>query len=457
MESRTRERLKKLLFIPAVIVGVAILALMIRQRELPEQTPPGETARTVRVISLNETTVLPRAVGYGLVQPGKVWEAVAQVSGNIIEKSARLQKGAILPAGEVLLRIDPTDYRLVIAQIDANIRGAEAQLEELAVRESNTGLSMEIEARVLALANEELARKRRLLARGNISQSSVDQEERTVLGQEQQVQSLRNTLNLIPAERDVLQAQLELYRTQLEDAGLDLERTTIILPFDARVAGVSVERNQFVRVGEVLVEADSIDVAEIAAQVPLDKMRPLMTPDPQRGALTTAEMARLTEIVPFTAVVRLRAGDLIVDWPARFARISDTIDPQTRTLGVIVAVDDPYRQARPGIRPPLVKNMFVEVEVRGQTRPEILVVPRAALHDGRVYVVDQDNRLEIRAIEIGLVQADFAIVEAGLAVGEAIVISDLSPAVAGMRLEPVEDATAAEALRAAAAGEGGAR
>ena len=169
-------------------------------REAPERTPPGETATAVRVVVAPAVAVVPRALGYGNVQPEKVWEAVAEVDGRIVEVHPQLKKGAILPAGAVLLRIDPTKYRLAVSQIAASLRSMEAKLAELRVRAANTRASLAIEERSLALGRKDLERKRRLLATKNISQAAVDQEERGLLGGQQNAQSLRNTLNLIPAE-----------------------------------------------------------------------------------------------------------------------------------------------------------------------------------------------------------------------------------------------------------------
>ena len=73
-----------------------------------------------------------------------------------------------------------------------------------------------------------------------------------------------------------------------------------------------------------------------------------------------------------------------------------------------------------------------------------MVVPRAALHAGHVYVVDSDSRLERRAVEVAFVQSSFAAIRSGLQGGEQVVLSDLYPAVAGMLLDPeVDDVSAA--------------
>ena len=146
-----------------------------------------------------------------------------------------------------------------------------------------------------------------------------------------------------------------------------------------------------------------------------------------------------------------------MEWPARFARTSDTIDPKTRTIGVIVAVDGAYAGAQPGGRPPLTKGMFVEIEVRTCARDEWIVVPRAALHDGRLYLAGSDGRLNIQSVTTGLVQGDLAAIAQGIETGQQIVVSDLVPAIQGMLLAPRGDDAAMKRLRVEALGEAGVR
>jgi len=116
-----------------------------------------------------------------------VWEAVGEVSGTVVYRHPELQRGAILPAGTELLRIDPTDYRHAVAEIEANIRAADSQLALLDVRAVNTKRSLAIEERNLALARKQFERTRELLRRGAVSRSDADREERSVLAGEQAV------------------------------------------------------------------------------------------------------------------------------------------------------------------------------------------------------------------------------------------------------------------------------
>jgi multidrug efflux pump subunit AcrA (membrane-fusion protein) len=326
------------------------------------------------------------------------------------------------------------------------------------VRKSNSEQLLGIEQRALKLSLQELERKRALFERGNASQATVDQAENTVLDRRQNVQELENVLTLVPAERRILEADLALAEAQLREARLDLERTSIRLPFEARIADISVEETEFVNLGQVLAMADSIDVAEVTAQVAIDRMPPLVRGEVDLSTMSVEELSVFPRRWGLAAEVRLLAGGVSASWPARFDRFSDEIDPQTRTVGLIVAVDEPYRQTIPGERPPLTKNMYVEVELSGPSQPDRLLAPRVAVHgaaDGaaRVYLSGPDDRLILRRVTLGPAQGDFVVIESGLEAGERLVVTDLIPAVEGMLLAPADDPDLAEKLRVQAAGQ----
>jgi hypothetical protein len=105
------------------------------------------------------------------------------------------------------------------------------------------------------------------------------------------------------------------------------------------------------------------------------------------------------------------------------------------------------------VRPPLVKGLFVEVDLRGAPRPDSLVIPRQALHDGHVYVLGADDRLEVRPVELAQLQPEYAVIESGLEPGERVLVSDLFPAVAGMALAGQPDEGVLERLLASARAE----
>jgi RND family efflux transporter MFP subunit len=448
---------RRLLILPPLAAGIALLAWQLCGREPPRQGEPGEIARAVRVIPIEPVDFVPRAVGFGFAEPGSVWSAVAQVAGNVVERNPDLEPGKLLNGGTLILRIDPADYQLAVVQIQAMVESVGAELSELAVREGNNRASLEIERRALALMVEDLERKRTLLGRGALSQSTVDEAERQWLAHRLRVQELENQINLIPAQRQVLAATLALNQAKLEEARLDLQRTELRVPFDARIAEVRVEENQFVNVGQVLATADSIDVAEVTAQVPIEQMAAIVRRDMDLSRLPAAEISEFAQQLGLVARVHLRSGPFRASWDARFDRVRPEIDPKTRTVGVVVAVDQPYRQAVPGRKPPLIKNMYVQVDLFGQPWIGRFVIPRVALHreaaGARVYLAGDDDRLVIRPVGEGLSQGDLVVIETGVAAGERLVVSDLVPAIAGMLLAPRVDEDLGRRVAADARGE----
>lgn len=450
--SRTRRLGRAAAVVIPVLVGVLVAYVLARGRQGPQQAPDTEEPQPVSVVSVPSLDVTPTAIGYGIAQPGDVWQAVAEVDGRIAEKHPLLEQGSILPEDTVVLRIDSTDFELRVAELKAEMRARQAQLQALETQAGNTEKTLRIERRSLEVARVELARRQALVEERTIPPADVDQQERAVLQQERTVQSLENELATIPDERERLQAELERARARLAQARRDLKHTTIALPFDARIARVDVERAQFVSPGQVLAVADSIAVTEVPAQIAVDRFRRVLAEGIPIPALKNGAVQQYLQAQGLSAVVRLHTGAHHATWPARIDRLSDSLDPETRTVGVVLAVDQPYTNAQPPERPPLVKNMYVEAELRGRRRAHTLVIPRSALHGQQVYVVGHDNRLAIRDVKVDFAQDDFVVIKEGLRAGEQVLVGELIPAIEGTLLEPVIDTAVAERLAAQAQG-----
>jgi len=431
---------RKLLLVPPIALGVLALLWITAGKEPAATAQRGEPTRTVRVIEALELDLIPTAEGYGPVRPARVWEAVAQVKGRVVEIHPRLRDGEILGQGTELLRIDPVDYELALAE-------TKAELTELEVQEQNARASLAIETHNLALARQDLKRARRLVKKGTTSQSAVDKAEKTVLGARAAEQNLKNTLALIPVHRKTLQAKVKR-------AERNLSHSLIHAPFDLRVADLKVEVDQFVSVGQTLFAGDAVDRAEIEVQVAMSSLRRLFLGRPEFKLDPTRLSEQLTTILGFSPLVRLDLGNYLAEWKAEFVRFDDAVDAQTRTMGVVVAVDDPYDKIIPGYRPPLSKGMFVQVVLRGKSHRARILVPRSAVRDGTVLVADQDHRLRRRPVTVLFSQGQISVIEQGLTPGEQVLVSDLVPAVEGMLLQPIVDKGLIAALTAASQGDG---
>jgi RND family efflux transporter MFP subunit len=314
------------------------------------------------------------------------------------------------------------------------------------VEQTNAEASLKIEQRNLKIAQREFERISKLAKKGTASQSNLDDAERTLLSNRNAVQNIRNTLALLPTKRKVLVAK----KTQAER---DLQNTRIVAPFNLRVANMQIETDQFVSTGQSLLEGDSVDRVEVLAQFPLASLRRLFIGRDDIHLSTEALGENLQRLVELDPLIRLDMGTTQAEWHGEFVRFSDNVDPQTRTMGVVVAVDKPFEKVKPGVRPPLSKGMFVQVLLRGRHQPGRLVVPRAAIRDGQIYRVEKEQRLQRQAVELLFSQGSISVVDKGLNPGDEIVISDLVPAVDGMPLKPERDENLEAEVAAAARGE----
>lgn len=436
MTNRPHRRRHILWVIPPLVIGIIFMLFMVRGKQPPAKTESGEPTRTVRVITIPRVDLVPQASGYGSVQPAKLWIAVAQVSGRIIELHPRLRNGEIIEKGKVLFRIDPVDYSLALVQ-------AKAQLTELNVQEQNAMALVAIEQRNLILAGNELERIRRLVSNNTASQSDADSSERSTLNTRTSLQNLKNTLALIPTQRKVLE-------TKVAQAQRDLENTTVTAPFNMRVAKLSIEADQYVTKGQNMFEGDGINRIEVVGQFAMSSLRNLFIGRPDRMQTLESINQNMSQITGFKPVIKLDLGNHIAEWEAEFVRFSDSVDAETRTMGIVVAVDNPISKMKPGYRPPLSKGMFVQVLLRGHTQPQRVVVPRTAVRGGKIYLLDGENRLHIQDAKVLFNQGYLSVLNDEQLAGRQIVVSDVVPVVNGMLLRPQVDATVEKKLIEAA-------
>jgi len=445
---------KTWLVLPPVILGIILFNFMVKSKKPPRQADAKERIRAVRIIKAPVLNVLPRAIGYGYVEPSQTWEAVAEVSGRIVEVHKELKRGFFVKKDQLLLKIDPVTYGLAKDRGKANVQNIDAQLKELEQRKNNTERLLAIEKKSLKLSAQELERKRDLLNKGYISKSEFDKEEKSYLAQQSSVNNLQNTLDLIPAQRKSLLAQKRSGISSLTDYQLNLGKTEIRAPFDCRISEVHVEKDQYAGPGTVLVVAEGIDSVEIPVKITPRTFSKLLPRVKNMVDLQNMNMNMIRKMIGVSAIVRLPFFKKGVYWSGAFSRTSESIDISTGVLTVYVTVDEPYKNFIPGTKPPLIKNMYCEVELSGRPVPDKIVIPYQAVHDRHVYLVNKNNRLEIRPIKISWQQGEIIVVKEGLEKGEQVIVTDLAPAISGMLLKPVDDMTLLAELKQVASGEG---
>ena len=440
--------------IPLAIGGGAVAYMMSTSPDAPRR-PAVEIAHPMRVVAAPTLDLVPRAVGYGLADADRTWRAIARVPGRLIEIQDGMRSGGAVNAGDLLVRIDPTDTEIAIASAEAELNRLEAELNQLEVESTNNAAALEIEEASLAVASAELQRFKELLTKDAASAADVEDRQRAELTQRQTVLSIESSQAMVPGRRASLSAQLAGAQATLDNARRDRSFCEISAPFDAILGEVALELGQYVASQELLFELHDTVQMRIDAALPQNEVFRLVNEEARERILKAIlDPSRRVELLGdlFEARVTTQIGGIVREWKGKVAGARESLDAETRALRLTIVIEQRREDMFNDGGPPLNRGTYCKVEVRAQPRPGVLVVPRSALRDGSVFVLDAENRLTRAELEIEFTQGELAIVSAGLEPGARVIASPPSPAILGMLIDPVVDETLIERMRVDAEG-----
>jgi RND family efflux transporter MFP subunit len=389
---------RRKLLLPLAVLAMAGFGAFVLLATAPEveSVAPESALPIVRTMEARPADVRMRVRSQGTVAPRTESDLVPEVSGPVVWMSPSLVSGGFFAKDEPLLRLDPRDYEAALARARADVARASGEAEHAAAE----------------------LRRQQGLARSKANSPS-------------QLSNARR------GER-VAKAALEAARVSLEQAERDVARTEIVAPFDGRVREKHVDVGQFIGRGAPVATLYATDFAEI--RLPLaDRQLAYLELPGMRSASVEGEGPE----------VRLRANFAGVEqtWTGRIVRTEGEIDAKSRMVHVIARVEDPYdviEQEEPSEestrRTPLAVGMFVRAEIDGQIAENVIVVPRSAMRDGgHMLIVDDDNRLHRRAVEVLRIDRDEVLVRSELAGHERVVVSPIQVVVDGMRVRTIVD------------------
>ncbi len=380
--------------VPIVILAAAGLVTVSLLRARPEVE---KVARPVAVPLVQMITVTPEDLRFDVTSSGTVTaeteaDLVSEIAGSITWVSRAFVEGGFFRRGEELLRVDPRDYQLAVASARAQISQAQVTLTR--------------EQAELEVALEEW-------------QDLGTGEPGTLVLREPQLQEAR--------------ARIEAAEAMLAKAELDLERTVIKAPFDGRVREKRVDLGEFVNRGSPLAMVYSVDAALVRLSVPDSELAYLDLP---------LGIERAGSGPPVTLTARFAGADHT--WDGEVVRTGGAIDPQNRTVPLIVRVRNPYRPRADG-GPPLAVGLYVTAEIFGRTVSSVYSIPRSTLRGQEsVLVIDADDRLRTRRVEVLRTVADSAVVR-GLEPGSRVCLNPLDSMIEGTKVQPFENAAPAPA------------
>lgn len=372
------------ILLPFFIIGIGIGGYYIFVSSKPTITRQKSQIKVPKVeampIDLTNATVTVSAMG--TVVPSRKITLQSQVSGEVVKIANKFTPGGKLQKKETVLRIDPRDYEI------------------------------------------ELQKKRSVLAKAK-AEFKLEQGRQDIARQELEMFEQGSNLAVAETEFALRKPQLEQARAELKSAEaevakaeLDLSRTKIKAPFNALVTERNVNLGSQVGVQDDLATLVDIDNYWIQASVPVDSLRFLKL-ESQKGS---------------RAIIRSqsKAGK----WTGRALRLTGQVDEKTRMATLIITVSDPLNLKENST--PLMLSDYVNVSVQGSTLENVFALPRKALRDNNTVWVANENRLDIRDVQIVWKDREYVYIEQGLTEEDMVVVSDISTPVQGMQLSIVE-------------------
>jgi len=386
-----------------VVVGAGITFVLVKTAKRPERKEPEPSRPVVSTVTVAADHDPVRVRGFGSVRAKRAVDVVPQVSGRVVEKSPHFETGALVDEGDVLLRLEDTDYVLAVRQARANVAQAEVSLAQA-----------EEEAMVARREWENIGASRF---------AGEDGEPSPLVLREPQLRLAR--------------ANLEAARAAQSQAEVNLSRCTLRAPFTGRVLRADADVGQLLTMGMNVGRVHAVDVAEIYVPVA----------DADLAWIRTEQEGGGDDPVPVD--VSADFAGRRHHWQGRAVRLGGAMDAASRMVPVVIELEDPFRPS--GDRPGLIEGLFVDVEFSTEPPAGAVVIPRSALRPGdRVWVVDDQSRIRLRDVQLARAGVEQAVVSAGLAPGEEICVSNLQYVTDGMPVRVAGRAPADERDTAAA-------
>ncbi|HIG44556.1 MAG: efflux RND transporter periplasmic adaptor subunit [bacterium] len=368
-----------------VLIVAALVAIgLVATAPHPEKVEPEAIATAIRTTTILKAHVRLKVRSQGTVTPRTESTLIPEVSGRVRWISPNLVPGGYFEENEVLVKIDDMDLNANVERSKASLSRAKAEAEHSAF---------------------EFKRLQELVKDKLTSQSALE--------------------SALRAKR-VSQAVLKESELSLKQAIRDLRRTEVRAPYSGLVRSKSVDVGQFVSRGNTIAKIYSSDSVEVRIPLADSQLAYLDLPLGQRGELPPELQSSVT--------LSTHYGGQYYEWHGKLVRTEAEIDTRTRMVNAVVRVEeDPDSD-----QPPLPVGLFVHANIDGILVKDVVVLPRAVLRNqSQVLVVDEDNRLRYRNVELLRFDRDEVIISAGLKDGEIVNLSPLQTVIDGMRVKPV--------------------
>jgi len=375
-----------------LLAGAGITVLIFStEPSAQRETATRKTAMLVETVEVRRGTFRPAIVETGTVTPARDVRLSPQVDGVLVEVHPDFEPGGFIAKGETIARIEPADYENMLQMRKSELMQAETDLK-------------------LEMGRQEIAKRDYQLFDDQLPEGDT-------------------SLVLRQPQLAAAKVRVDAARAAVDQAELNLRRTRIASPFDARILTRDANLGSQVASGTALARIVGIDQYWVMATVAPGKVPFLEFPSKEeRGA--AVHLRNRTSWPAGTT----RTGNLL--------RLVGSLEPQTRLARVIIEVPDPLnRENTDSETPPLLVGEYLEVRIEGKPIDNVVRLDRDYLRkNDTAWVMDEASKLRIRELDIVFKDAAHAYVRSGLEDGDRVVTTNLATVTsgAGLRTEAGE-------------------
>ncbi|MDT8409746.1 MAG: efflux RND transporter periplasmic adaptor subunit [Wenzhouxiangellaceae bacterium] len=372
-----------------IVVAIAGASYIAQSGKPPETVAPKQPALLVDVIRprIEDGPFLIHA--QGPVTPRNETALVAEVSGKINWMAEDFVPGGVFKSGEVLARIDPSDYETALLAAQAELAAAQATLTDEQARSE--------------AAREDFER---------------------LYGDTRDPGPLLLRLPQVARAKAAAQAQ----QAAVAQAERNLERTRIRIPFHGMIRERNINLGQYVSVGGSLGATFAVDRAEV--RLPLSERDLAFLDIPAVGAQMDFERP---------VVLTGSFAGQPARWPASLVRTEGVVNQNTRLTYAVAEVVDPYALEPGSRRTPLPMGTFVEAQIEGRDASGLVVLPSQAIHNGnQIYIANEQDQLEVFSVEVVRATPRMIYIDSSLSPTDRVITTAIPAPVPGLKLEARE-------------------
>lgn len=444
MNKKSEPKMAKMFVVRIVLIAVILIAGgilfvgLVLMKEAPKAIEVPEPVITVEVQTAQKEQVPVVITGYGQARALNSVSVAAEVPGMVVEIHPRLEVGEVIPQGEVLCKIDDRDYKARFEQAQAQVVQAENALARIKSQYQQDSGRLETIRRSRNLALSDFERVKNLFEQDEVgTRSGVERAEMGYNEAEDAFDRINQAVTLYPNLIHEAEGALAAAHAQRDMAAANLDRTTLVAPFDARIKMVNLEQGQYLRLGDPVMTLADDSVLEISVPIDSRDARSWLAFETE----TQKGQSWFGEVKPVECDIRWTEDKEKHVWKGILHRV-ESFDQTSRTVSLAVRVDAHSMQEDTASLP-LVEGMFCEVSITGKEMKDVVRLPRwAVTYEGFAYVANADRRLEKRAVEVLRTQGEEAFVSSGLDEGDTIIVTRLQNPMPNTRLN-IRDADSA--------------